>query len=408
MTRAFFALALAEVFSLTGTRLSMIAIPWLVLTTTQDPFLTGLVAFAEMLPYVAAKALGGPFIDRLGARTISIAGDLTSMVTIALVPLLHLTGGLSIYVLLPLVAIMGALRGPAESAKHAMVPAIAEAGNLPLERATGVTGTIERLASTIGAAVAGGLVALMGPALALGFNVFALGASALVVAFGISSRLNAATENEKPEPLGYLEELRTGWRFLKGDAVLVGIVVMLAITNFVDQGAFSVMIPVWVESSGEGAAILGFVFACFSGFSVLGAAVATGLAQRLPRLTVYFTAFLITGLPRFIIFMLDVPLATVLSVVAIAGFSSGFLNPILSAVIFERIPRPLVGRVSSLVTALCFTLMPLGGLAAGAMISVFGLNAALLAAGLIYLGATMLPLTLKSFRAFSERPAPQS
>lgn len=407
MTRAFFALALAEVFSLTGTRLSMIAIPWLVLTTTEDPFLTGVVAFAEMLPYVAAKALGGPFIDRLGARTVSIAGDLTSMATIALVPLLHLTGNLSIYLLLPLVALMGALRGPAESAKHAMVPAVAEAGNLPLERVTGVTGTIERLASTIGAAVAGGLVALMGPALALGFNVITLTASALVVTIGISAKLGAATEDENPAPASYGQELRAGWQFLKNDAVLVGIVVMVAITNFVDQANFSVMMPVWADASGEGAAVLGLVFACFSGFSVAGAALATGLARRLPRLTVYFTAFLMAGLPRFVIFMFDVPLAAILSVVAIAGFSAGFLNPILSAVIFERIPKPLVGRVSSLVTALCFTLMPLGGLAAGAMISVFGLNAALLTAGVIYLGATMLPLTLKSFRAFAERPTPR-
>ena len=34
----------------------MVAIPWLVLTTTGSPRWTGLVAFAEMLPYVLAKA----------------------------------------------------------------------------------------------------------------------------------------------------------------------------------------------------------------------------------------------------------------------------------------------------------------------------------------------------------------
>lgn len=408
MTRAFLALAIAEVFSLSGTRLSMIAIPWLVLTTTGDPFLTGAVAFAEMLPYVAAKALGGPFIDRMGARTISILGDFASMVTVALVPVLYLTGNLSIYVLLPLVAVMGALRGPAESAKHAMVPAVAAAGNLPLERVTGVTGTIERLASTIGAAMAGGLVAAVGPALALGVNVLTLGASAMVLLLGTSAKFNARSEQDFSTAESYAQELRTGWRFLKGDAVLVGIVVMVAITNFVDQANFSVLMPVWAESTGEGATILGMVLACFSGFSVLGAAIATGMAEKMPRLVVYTTAFLIAGLPRFLIFTLDVPTAAILSVVAVAGFSAGFLNPILSAVIFERIPKPLVGRVSSLVTALCYTLMPLGGLAAGALVTAFGLNAALLAAGLIYLGATMLPLTLKSFRALAERPAPQT
>ena len=50
--RDFFALAVAQTFSISGTRLSLIAIPWLVLTVTGDPVLTGLVVFAEMAPYV--------------------------------------------------------------------------------------------------------------------------------------------------------------------------------------------------------------------------------------------------------------------------------------------------------------------------------------------------------------------
>jgi len=37
----------------------MIAIPWFVLTTTGSAALTGVVAFAEMAPYLVAKALGG-------------------------------------------------------------------------------------------------------------------------------------------------------------------------------------------------------------------------------------------------------------------------------------------------------------------------------------------------------------
>jgi len=47
----------AEAVSLTGTRVSMVAIPWFVLTTTGSATQTGLVAFAEMAPYVVATAL---------------------------------------------------------------------------------------------------------------------------------------------------------------------------------------------------------------------------------------------------------------------------------------------------------------------------------------------------------------
>jgi hypothetical protein len=64
-----------ETVSLTGTRVSMVAIPWFVLTTTGSATQTELVAFAEMAPYMAAKALGGPLPDRLAARRVCIAAD---------------------------------------------------------------------------------------------------------------------------------------------------------------------------------------------------------------------------------------------------------------------------------------------------------------------------------------------
>ena len=116
----------AETISLSGTRVSMIAIPWFVLTTTGSATQTGLVAFAEMGPYVVAKGLGGPLIDRLGARRVAITTDMASVAAVGAIPLLHGLDLLSYPLLLVLVAIAGALRGPADGAKHALIPAIVE------------------------------------------------------------------------------------------------------------------------------------------------------------------------------------------------------------------------------------------------------------------------------------------
>ena len=49
----------------------MIALPWFVLTTTGSATKTGLVALAELLPLVLLKVLGGPVIDRVGARRVA-------------------------------------------------------------------------------------------------------------------------------------------------------------------------------------------------------------------------------------------------------------------------------------------------------------------------------------------------
>ena len=132
--------------------------------------------------------------------------------------------------------------------------------------------------------------------------------------------------------------------------------------------------------------------------------VATALGEKMPRLPVYVGAFMIISLPRFAVFAFDAPLAGILATLAVGGFASGFLNPILSAVILERIPEKLVGRVSSLVTASAWALMPFGGIFGGALIAGFGLSAAFLVAGVCYLAMTLMPLVFKRFRGFSKRP----
>ena len=395
----------AEAISLTGTRVSMIAIPWLVLTTTGSATQTGLVAFAEMAPYVAAKALAGPLVDRVGAARIAIGADTASVAVVGVIPLLHVTQLLSFPLLLGLVAVAGLLRGPADGAKHALVPAIAAVAAVPMERVTGLAGAAERLASTVGAAAAGLLVAAIGPVQALFVDAASFGLSALVLALTAPRRLAGAEPATDEGDAPYLTRLRQGWDFLRHDKVLVGITVMVAITNLLDQAYAAVLVPVWAQESGGGAAVIGLLFATFGGAAVLGSVVAAGVAERLPRFTTYLVAFLLVGAPRFVVLALDVPLAVVLTVAVVGGFSTGFINPILGAVIFERIPAHLVGRVSSLNTSLCWALIPFGGLVGGALIAGVGLSPALLVLGAAYFAATMLPALQPQWREIDRRPS---
>ncbi|KQW80132.1 MFS transporter permease [Devosia sp. Root413D1] len=398
--RPFLAFALAETLSISGTRLSTIAIPWLVLTTTGSPVLTGFVAMAEMLPYVVAKALSGPLIDRVGPKRLAIWCDLASVLVVGLVPLLALAGMLRFELLLPIVIAMGILRGPSDAAKVSMVPDIARLAAVPLERVTGVAGIIERFASTVGAAVAGGLIALIGPGMALALNAATFALAAIVVAGGIPAIRAEPPETRAP----YFIELREGFDFIRRDALLVGIVIMITATNLLDAAYSAVLLPVWTQNSGHDAALLGLLFAVMSAASIAGAAIATAAGERLPRLTIYILAFLLAGLPRFAVFAIDAPLIAGFVTLGVAGFASGFINPILNAVIFERIPPPMIGRASALVGALAWALIPFGGLLGGALIALIGLGPALWLTGFAYFAATLLPLARRSFRSFGSRP----
>jgi MFS family permease len=237
----------AEALSLTGTRISMIALPWFVLTTTGSPTQTGLVALAEMLPLVLLKVLGGPIIDKVGPRRISIGCDVASVAAVGAIPLLHALDLLSFVGFLALVAVAGALRGPGDGAKTAMIPSLVATAGVPMERATGLSATVERGASLIGFAFAGALVAAIGPVQALVVDAVSFGLCALLTAWatrGLGGPVPVDPEQAET-PARYAEQLRDGWRFLRGDRVLLGVAVMVAFTNLVDLAWSAVLIPVW-------------------------------------------------------------------------------------------------------------------------------------------------------------------
>ena len=48
---------------------------------------------------------------------------------------------------------------------------------------------------------------------------------------------------------------------------------MVALTNFLDIAWATVLVPVWAKEYGGGAAVIGLLFAVFSGASMLGASV---------------------------------------------------------------------------------------------------------------------------------------
>jgi MFS family permease len=363
-----------------------------------------------MLPLVVMKVLSGPVIDRVGARRVSITCDLGSVVAVGVIPVLYAADLLSLPLFLLMVAVAGGLRGPGDAAKSAMIPRLVERAKVPMERATGLYSSVERSASLLGAAFAGALVALVGPAQALVVDALSFLVSAAILGLTTRSLAGpaspAASAPAAAAGPAYLTQLREGWDFLRRDPVLVSLTAMIAITNLLDLAWASVIVPVWALDSGLGAGLVGATFAVFAAGSIVGSLVAAAWGERIPRFRTYLIAFLVTGLPRFLVMAFDTPMWLVFTVFVVGGFASGFLNPILGAVFFERIPAHLVGRVSALSTSVCFALMPLGGLLGGLLISDLGLSPALLVLGVGYFAATMAPAVLPSFREMDRRRSP--
>ncbi|WP_336206578.1 MFS transporter [Nonomuraea sp. LPB2021202275-12-8] len=381
----------AMAMSLTGTRVSAIALPWFVLVTTGSPVQTGVVAFFEMTPYVLVKALTGPLVDRVGPRRISWIGDVVSAAAAGVVVVLHAVDSLAFGTLLVLVAVIGAARGPGDLAKEVMVPEAAERGLVPLERATGLAGVTERLAATLGPAAGGAVVALSGPLVGLGVSAACFALGSVVVAWALPRGVGGrALPHGEEEPVGYWLRFGQGYRFLRGEPLLLALIVMVGITNLLDAAFSAVLVPVWGRESGHGPAMIGVNAGVMGLAAVGGSLVAAAVAHRMRRRVVFFVAFLLAGAPRFLILAVDAPVWAMVAVFAVSGFSGGFLNPILAAVAFERVPRHLLGRVNALGDSVAFAGIPLGGLLAGAAVASAGLAPVLVACGVAYFLTTNL------------------
>jgi MFS family permease len=190
---------------------------------------------------------------------------------------------------------------------------------------------------------------------------------------------------------GYLAQLREGATFLRQDGLLRAITGMVVVTNLLDQAFIAVLLPVWARETGHGAGTVGLVVSVFAATSILAALVAAAIGGRLPRRTVYMAGFLIGGVPRFVAMAMGLPLWAVLAVFAVGGLGSGFINPIVGAVTYERIPDRLLGRVRTLSNALAWAGIPFGGPFAALLLTTSGLTGSLLIVGGLYLAAIVLP-----------------
>lgn len=399
--RGFTALLAAEAVSRIGSRMSFLALPWFVWVTTHSPALMGVVGFAEMLPYVIAQALGGPVLDRIGAKRASVLGDRVAVVGVGAIPLLAGYDLLALWVLLVLVAITGAARGAADNAKTVLLPGLI--GDLATERATGLHDGVSRLATLIGAPLGGVMIGLFSAQAVLVIDAASFAFAALVIGWLVPDRTGRQPDPAAADRPSYLTSLREGFRWLRRDRLTQGIGAMLFVTNLADQAINAVLLPLWAAQVTGDALAAGVVSGALGLGALAGSFVLAALGPRLPRRLTFAICFLVLGAPRCLVFALTDNLPTVLSVALIAGLGAGAINPILGAVAYERIPPELLARVFGAVGAVAWAGIPLGGLIAGALVPAFGLSGAFAAMAAIYFAATLAPFFGSSWRQM-DRP----
>ena len=399
----------AHAISRTGSRLTLIALPWLVLSTTGSATRTGLVAFVQLGVYVAVSAFGAPLIDRLGRRRVLLSASLLNGCAVATVPFLYDRAALPFGVLLAVVAVAGLADGFASGAQRVLLREVIAASGVSTERAVSVYDGVDRLAGVLGMPLGGVLVAWMGAPHVLWLDAASFAVAVLLLSLTLPKRV--AAQEDQPAKESYAAAFKTGVAFLRGDRLVLMMCVMLTFTNGAAQALSAVFMPVWINDVTGDPAALGLLAGAFGGGAVAGNVLFTWLAPRMPRFWTFGIAFLLAGSPRFFAMAFTDSITLVLVVAALSGLATAALNPILSAVMFERIPEPLQARVFGLTSALSWLGIPVGALLGGFAVTGLGPAGALLTGGIVYLAATLMPFLQRIWRdmdrTFTVEPEPE-
>jgi MFS family permease len=387
-----YALLSANAISTVGNMLTAITVPWLVLEMTGSAARTGISGFVAVLPMAIAGLFGGTLVDRIGFRRMSIVSDLASGVTVAAIPLLHLTVGLAYWQLLVLVFLSALLDTPGGTARQSLIPDLAQLAGMPFERANALGQTIPRVAILLGPALAGLLIAMIGTHNVLWIDAATFALSAALVA-GVIPR-------DKPRSTAagrYLDELRAGGRYLREHPMLLWLIGTFATLNLLLDPIFAVVLPVYAEQEFGSAVRLGLMVATFGAGTVTGVVAFGVVGPKLPRRPTLLTAIVLAGLPLWPIALTDA-YPVILVALFVMGASIGPISPLVMTILHERVPAELRGRVFGAMTAIASGTVPLGIVIVGFTIEGVGLRSTLVVLAVAYLAMAATAFVNPAFR----------
>lgn len=381
------ALLVARAISETGTLLSGVALPLFVWSVTGSTVQVGLITAFLTLPLLITGLAGGPLVDRLGPRRVSVFADVGALLAFGCIPLLYALGALPLPALAVLVFVGSCAEALGLTARASLLPDLAREAGWSLERATAAVSAIGRAAIVIGPLLAGVLVGVVGPAPVLLLDALSFGLSALLIAMGV------ARQAVRGQATNYGRELREGLRFLRQDRQILTLIGLFGGFNLLINPIFMVVLPVYTSTVLGSSSALGVLIASFGAGTLGGALLYGAIGTRFDRRTLLVWCFCAITL-AFAPLLGRGPLSLLAAGCALMGSGVGPCGPLIMTSLAERTPVELRGRIFGLYNAGAYGGIPLGVLLIGQTMEYASVETALLvlAGGFVLLTGALLRL----------------
>lgn len=360
--------------SMLGDGIYFVAVAFQAYALHNDPSALALVGFAWTGGMVLFLILGGVVADRQPRRRVMMAADVARAVVLAAIGLLSVTGDLELWMLVALAGLYGAgeaFFGPAFSA---LIPELVPPDMLM--QANSVGHAVRPLASQVaGPAFGGAIVALVGPG-----GGFLVDAGTFVVSFACLAAMRVQ-EAASPSPAGALREIRAGFTYVRSQTWLWATLLMACISLLVFFGPEEVLVPYIIKNDfGGNAGDFGVVLA-FAGLGNAAGAFVMG-RRDLPRRPVtvmyYFWGF---GVLPMALYAAATATWHLMPLGFVIGFATSSGMVIWTTLMQTRVPRELLGRVTSLDWFVSIGLAPLSFALTAPVSAAIGIDATFVVAG---------------------------
>jgi len=375
-----------QLISVAGTWMQVVAQGWLVYELSKSEWTLGLVAFASAIPALIVSPWGGVIVDRMPKRTLLVITQAAAMVLALILAALAFAGAVQVWEVVALSAGLGLVNAFDGPARQAFV--VEMVGRDELANGIALNSMMFNGARVIGPALAGLLLAAVGPAWCFFFN----GISYIAVIAGLLMMKVNAPFFVKQTTSG-LQLLREGLVYVFKDVNLFALL-LLALIFSVFGISYGTVLPAFVDQVLKmGADGFGWLNAATGLGAVAGAFIVGQYGNKGQR-----GIWLIWANLAFPFILIGFAYATnfYVSMLLTLGLGLGFMLQftLINTLLQINVADEMRGRVLSLYTITFFGFAPFGNLAIGVLAESLGLSETIALSGLVALVLSVIVMAI--------------
>jgi MFS family permease len=367
---------LAAAISSFGSAVTGVAMPVLVVQVlAASPLEVGVVNAAQLVPYALFGLFAGVYTDRWRRRPVLVWASVGRAVTLGAIPVLWMVGALQIWALVAVLLLFGGFSVFGFAATQSLLPRL-----VPRDRLVAANAHLDQTdtaAQTLGPALGGGLVGLLGAPVAIAVDA---------VSYVLDAVLNAGLRVAEPRPdratTGTMRrEIGEGVRFTYRHRMLAPLAVSTHLWFLVNGAAFTALSVITLRAFGLSGVVYGLLMAACGVTGLVGATIAPAVGRWLgpgPTViwarSVYPIGWLLVALaPRS-----SAGVALLFLALALYGLAGGVENSNEMGYWQRVTPDGLLGRVNATRRSANRTAGALGAVIGGGAVGVVGDRATLL------------------------------